>query len=411
MLIQAGSLLSMEGPPRSPAVVRIAGNQIAEVESAELRVKKKGEEPVLDLSRFVLLPGFVNAHSHLELTAIGPIDGKPDFVSWIRQLVKKKTLLDPEEQKKGIREGVKKFINSGVTTIGDQISFNTEWEEITGSPLRGRLFGEVLGILPEICADIYSTFKQIKEQLSATDSLFKMHISPHSVYAVHPLVLEKILENEPPPLSCHLAESLAEEDYFKRKGGELMKFIQERGIDAPHQGISGLDVLFRLNLNLSSLMIVHGNYLNSSDQALIEKNNLSLVHCPGSHAYFGHRPFPLEKYLSCGFNVALGTDSLASNLKLDFLEELRLVKKTHPSLSASTILEMATLTGAKALKMENQIGSITPGKKADMIGFKWDGKTAPEDIVLKADQVDFVMIDGKIVRYLDGEQFVRNLNS
>lgn len=396
-MILAKALLPIDGSLLSPAVVQISGNQIIKLGGVELLQKKEEGEPEMDLSHCVLLPGFVNAHCHLELTSLGPIPGKPDFVSWIRELVKKKSVLDPEEQKRGIREGIKSLLNSGVTAIGDHISFNTEWEEIVASPLRGRIFGEVLGVLPEICADIYTAFQKIKKIFSKIVSLFEMNISPHSVHAVHPSTLKQIIENEPPPLSCHLAESLAEEDYFKRKEGELMTLIQERGIDSPHHGESGLDVLSRLNLDVSKLMIVHGNYLNSTDQTLARQNGLSVVHCPGSHATFGHKRFPLEDYLGQGFNIALGTDSIASNTKLDFLEELRLVKKNYPSLSNSSILKMATMGGAQALRMVDQIGSLTPGKKADIIGFKWDGKADPEEVVFKADQADFVMIDGKII--------------
>lgn len=393
----ASAIVPVDQKPLVPGVITVVGNWITALGSLDQFEKKEVSE-IIELSHTILLPGFVNAHSHLELTSLGPIPGKPDFVSWIRELVKKKLPLDPEETKRGIREGIKSLIKSGVTTVGDQISFNTSWEEIASSPLRGRIFGEVLGVLPEVCGDIYASFKEIKKQFSQISSLFEMNISPHSVHAVHPFILKKILENEPPPLSCHLAESLAEEDYFKRKGGEFMAFIRERGIDSPHQGESGLDVITKLDLDVSKLMIVHGNYLSPGDQALVQQNRLSLVHCPGSHSYFGHQRFPLEEYLAQGINVGLGTDSIASNTKLDFLEELRLVKKNYPSLSASAILEMATMGGAQALRMEDQIGSLTPGKKADIIGFKWDGKADPAEAVFNADQADFVMIDGKIIR-------------
>ena len=128
---------------------------------------------------------------------------------------------------------------------------------------------------------------------------------------------------------------------------------------------------------------------------------MSIVYCPGSHAYFAHKPFPLKEVLDKGINVAIGTDSITSNETLDFLYELKLIRKNHPHLSKEAVLTLATINGAKALKMEKNIGSIEAGKKADMIGFKLSNANDPLEAVFKAEKADFVMIDGKVIKRND----------
>lgn len=354
------------------------------------------------LADYSLLPGFVNAHCHLELTSIGSLprdslknqNHKINFVSWIRELVRRKENLTQDEQDRGIKMGAKQLLQSGVTTLGDHMSFNTNWRTITETPLRGRIFGEVLGIVPEVCEHIYTLFKKVQQEFSG--SRFRLHISPHSVHALALPVLLKLLQNESPPLSIHLSESLEEKEYFGQQGGDLLKLIHDLGVVAPHHAASGLEMLAADRIDLSKILLVHGNYLGDKEVALIKKNNICIVHCPGSHAYFEHAPFPLESLLAQNVTIALGTDSLASNFELNFLSELRRVQKNFPQLGENQILKMATVNGAKALCMENEVGTLERGKKADIIGFKLQKNTTPFATILNKNAADLVMLDGKI---------------
>ncbi|MBI4410854.1 MAG: amidohydrolase family protein [Deltaproteobacteria bacterium] len=396
MLLKSSHIIPMEGPNLSPGYICVRDGIIQAIgDEFVLSMRKKGEE-LIDLGEMVLLPGFVNAHCHLELTAIGPLE-KTDFVEWVKELVSRKNSLTNDEKSEGIKKGIAKLMRSGVTCIGDHISFNTPLEAIIKSPLKGRLFGEVIGVLPEVCNDIYTSFKNIQKEFTFHPSHFTLHPSPHSIHAVYPETLKKVLTDEPSPLSCHLAESRTEEDYFKTGKGALARFIRERQHDLRHPGQSGLDYLEGENLPLSKLLVVHGNYLTEKDLSAVKKHSLSIVHCPGSHEYFGHKPFPLEKLLADGINIAIGTDSIASNTDLDFLLELKRIKKLHPHLEPLKILQMATLNGARALQMDLEIGSLVAGKKADLIGFCLDGNKIPDEAPLTADYVDWMMIDGKLM--------------
>lgn len=396
MYLKASHILPIEGSPLSPGVIRLSKNKIIEVGGPSLLNQKNPDEELLDLGSFVLLPGFVNAHCHLELTSLGPLS-PAHFVSWILEMVKRKNAMTKDEMIAGIKQGVQNLLQTGVTTVGDHISFNTTWETILESPLRGKLFAEVLGILPEVCRDIYQALIDIKKDVDKRGSLFEMHITPHSVHGVHPDTLKKVITEQPPPLSSHLAESQTEDDYFRKKGGDLTQLIVERSLVSPHHGKSAFDVLKKMNLDLSKLLVIHGNYLDKSNIKLIKKHQLSIVHCPGSHEYFGHRPFPAKDYLDQRINIALGTDSIVSNTELNFLSELKKFTKTNPTLTPQQILTMATLGGAKALRMENEIGSLIPGKKADIVGFKLNKGENPFETAFQADQADFLMIEGKVI--------------
>lgn len=389
MYLTAKKILTMENQNFSPGAIEIRDGRIQKIGTPEIIPQGTIPKKLDDL---VVLPAFVNAHCHLELTAMGPIPfsgEKPNFISWIQDVIRKRNALAVDTMETGVREGIDKLLRSGVATLGNHTYFNGPIQPILDSPLQGRLFGEVVGIIPEIAEDIYSHFKEIKKNLH--HPRWTLHPSPHAVHSVFPDVLLKVLKEEEPPLSCHLAESKAEDDYFKNKNGEMMDFMVQRGLIKGHTGSSGLQYLSQ-HADISKLLIIHGNFLSDEDLDLIGRHSLSIVHCPGSHVYFGHPPFPIQKLIKQGLNIALGTDSLASNTDLNFLSELTLLKKNHPDLSMDFILRMATINGAKALRMENQTGSICVGKKADLIGLSFRGSL--EKTISEAQRVDWMTING-----------------
>lgn len=392
--ILADYIIPVEGKIQSPGVIRIEENIISHIGSQELLSLKKPEDGFYELKNTVLFPGFVNAHSHLELTGLGPVP-QNSFVDWIANIIQAKNNLSEEKISSGMVLGIQKMLLSGVTTIGDHMSFNAPWEVLTSSPLRGKIFGEVIGVVEDVANDIYSTLKELKKKVEAHSPLFKMHLSPHSVHALHPFVLKKVLEAEEGPFSCHMAESKAEMDYFLHQESELQQFILKRGVGKLHYASSGLDFLSSLNLPLGRLFLIHANYLSPSDLDLVTKFNIGLVHCPGSHQYFTHQNFPLRKYLDMGLTVGLGTDSIASNTHLDFLKEMRIVFEKE-NISLDELLKMATLNGARVLKMEHEVGSLVPGKKADMAGLSYKPGVSPMESLLNG-EVSFLVIDGKIV--------------
>lgn len=370
---------------------------------SEEEISKNNFSKIIDYGNTLILPGFVNSHCHLELTGVGVI--KPQslqaknteefFVKWIQALVTKKNTLTEEQKEHGIKQGIHDLISSGVTTLGDHISFNTDYNPILDSPLKGRLFFEVIGVLPEVCQDIY---RFLKEGLPKDKFLkdFYFNIVPHSVHALFPDILKEIFQDEDHPLSCHLAESLAEKRYFEEKSGEMMKLIQSIGIKHCHPAESGYQFLKQENINIEKTLIIHGNDLSSSELIDIAHQDMSIVHCPHSHEYFNHSPLNIDEILNKKINLALGTDSLASNYELNFLKEIQTFKKKNPQIDDTETLKMATINGAKALKLDHVTGSIEIGKQADFIGIKLDKQMKnPLSIVFEKNKIDHVFINGE----------------
>jgi cytosine/adenosine deaminase-related metal-dependent hydrolase len=353
-------------------------------------------------NNFILFPGFINTHCHLELTAVGPIpehhlyskDKSEFFVNWIQELVKSKNLLTEDEKIKGIKKGIDDLLLSGVTTLGDHVSFNTPLDPIINSPLKGKIFAETIGAIDEVSQDIYHHLCQIKENWQ--HDRFDYQVIPHSVHAVYPDTLKKCFNEQSSPLSCHLAESQAEFDYFDSKSGPMANLVRNMTGNLPYTSETGLDFINKTDLSLEKLLLIHGNYLSTDDFKLLADKSVSIVHCPGSWEYFKHQNFNLEGALNHHINIAIGTDSIASNTKLNFLHELKLIREKYPNLNAKTILDMATINGAKALEIDHQVGSIEIGKKADLVGFRIkNNEENPLDLPFTNEKVDFLMIDGK----------------
>lgn len=396
MLLQATHLLNPNHPPVADAALWIRGDRIRYAgPRAGLPAEALSEKQKLDLGDAVLAPGLVNAHSHLELTALAGLRCKGDFVDWIKQVLKAKQELDPQVQDHELHEGILASLRGGATTLGDHLSPTSNPEALLRSPLRGKLFVEVLGVVPEIAEDMAEAAALLAAQWKSLPSRFEIVPSPHSVHALTPEVLKKVLFQATPVHSIHLAESAAEQSYFETKSGPMHELIAGRGVIPDRSAASAVAELDAAGLLDRRILAVHGNYLSPEEIRLLAERGISLVHCPGSHRYFGHRKFPMQDCRAAGLNIALGTDSLASADTLSMFEVLRKTEKHFPELSREEIFAMASLGGAKALGMEAEIGTLAPGKKADLIAVS--PAASPLESLFQAQGVDFVMIDGEIV--------------
>jgi aminodeoxyfutalosine deaminase len=203
-------------------------------------------------------------------------------------------------------------------------------------------------------------------------------LSPHAPYSTVPelLRLTATAARRRRLLLCtHVAESAPEFSLFTRGEGEMFDWLQRSGRDMSDCRLgSPVEHLERCGFLGSNLLATHANYLGKRDASLLGKRGVNVVHCPRSHDYFRHDAFPLRRLAREGVNLCLGTDSLASVragrgivVELSMFEEMRALASRATALSARTILNMATLNGARALGMQGQIGEIAPGAIADLI--------------------------------------------
>ena len=198
-------------------------------------------------------------------------------------------------------------------------------------------------------------------------------LSPHAPYSVHPELLKAVVELSSRcemPVAMHLAESPEELELLRTGAGPLRTFLEELDTfdaTAIPPGTRPIDYL-RLLASAHRALVVHGNYLDDEAISFLgaQAVRMSVVYCPRTHAYFAHRPYPLEKMLAAGATVALGTDGRASAPDLNLLAEMRFAALRHPRVPLAEILRMGTLYGASALGRETQLGSLEPGKRADL---------------------------------------------
>jgi cytosine/adenosine deaminase-related metal-dependent hydrolase len=309
-----------------------------------------------DFGDAVLLPGIVNAHTHLELTHLeNRLPPGPDFVDWLRRVyaLAVRNPPNPEEVRAAARDGVMRSLRAGVTAVGDI----TRHAEVTRGVLRENAlcavsFGEVTAISRR--RDGFAERLAAAIRAPNGNSTVVVGLSPHAPYTVEPRALRACGEaarNGGLPVCIHVAESSHEEEFTRQGTGPLADYLRELGVlegNPPALGCSPIELLERCDLLSPGTVLAHANYVSDADIARIAKSGASVAYCPRTHAAFGHAPHCFRDMRAAGIRVAIGTDSLASNPSLSVLEELRFLHKCHGDVAPADLLEMGTRAGASA---------------------------------------------------------------
>lgn len=376
--LRARYLLTMQEAPSEDGYVTIADGKIVSIG------KKQRVEPVFDLGDVILMPGLVNAHTHLEFSDLkNPLPAGETFPEWILAVIASRRQQratveghdSPEASAQvAVADGVAESIRSGVTTIGEisTVAGSHGWYQ--PAEIQTVLFQEVLGLSVD---DIPAHVKTAREHVDTSipgDERLSMGISPHAPYSVHYDLFGQLCQLAAKaniPCALHLGESPAEMELLRSASGPFREMLELLGAwndSAIPRGIGPLDYLQRISQVPCSL-IIHGNFLTKLEyQFMAEQvDRMSLVYCPRTYHHFHDRPYPLQAILNHGVRVALGTDSRASNPDLSLLAEMQHVAHVHPEIDPSLILEMGTRQGARALGLEQTCGSLVPGKQADLV--------------------------------------------
>jgi cytosine/adenosine deaminase-related metal-dependent hydrolase len=329
--------------------------------SAVRRARASGSKTI-DLGDVVLAPGFVNAHSHLELSGLcGRLPRDGAFADWIRALLAERRSRDPATIAGDVRSGADRLLASGTTCTGDIDSSGAVASSLRGHPLRLRLYREVLDAGDP--ARTSAALGALDAKMRRTARI-ERGLSPHAPYTVsEPLFheLARRARRHRWPLSIHWAETRDENEWLERGGGSMKGLLAH----SPHK--RGLDLIAEHGLLGPSTALIHGNHPARGDRERIGASGATLVHCPGTHDFFSRGRFDVEAWTSRGVEVALGTDSLASNDELDMRREMRLVRSAHRGLDPALVLDMATRVSARALGFEGRAGVIAPGAWADFV--------------------------------------------
>jgi cytosine/adenosine deaminase-related metal-dependent hydrolase len=324
-----------------------------------------------------LLPGLVNAHTHLAYTALRNNFDALSFFPWIRKITEEKQRLTREDVKRSTQLGISECLRHGITTVADMSDLEDSLEALFASPLRGVFYWEVFGVEKDAAdqtwADLDDRYERLKDRYSS-DRL-RIGISPHAPYTVRPSLYRRIAEwsvRRKVPLSFHVSESKAEEDFIREGKGIIADFLRTRAADWTILGRTSIQHLYKTGIFETKPLIAHAVQASNQDLNILRDSGIAVAHCPKSNAKFGHGIAPVQTMLQQGIRVAIGTDSAASNNRLDLLEETRFallqqrLRYQEQILDAQNMLEMMTIDGARALQMEHQIGSLEVGKLADL---------------------------------------------
>ena len=328
---------------------------------------------VEDLGNVAILPGLVNAHTHLEFSDLSAPLGEPEmaFTDWVR-LVIESFRQDRSAAQRPVARGLQESLRFGTTTLGEIAQPNWPAEEFDHSPIDATVFLELIAPTPQRVDPLLELAPRHVAAAGPPHG-WRPGLSPHAPYTVLPRLFEaavSLSRTAQVPLAFHLAESREELELMRFGTGPLRDYFETLGTCDPALFTPGgrpLDYLRRLTAAHRAL-VIHGNYLDAEEIALVAEHarQMAVVYCPRTHAYFGHEPYPLSAMLTAGVTVALGTDSRASAPDVSVLAEMRCVARRHPQLPGDVVLRLGTLNAAAALGRAAEVGSLEPGKFADL---------------------------------------------
>ncbi len=409
LVLFAKTILTMDRPrPIEDGFVLIQGSRI-------LRVGKRQDlylTPslrMLDLGDTILMPGLINAHCHLDFTNFkGKVKYQGGFREWLRQMAMKGREMTPADFKNSVRQGIEESLAYGTTTLCDVA---TSWESyplLRRSPLRSFVFFELIDMAQPSTALYWKSFQDRLKHLVHSEpptETCQWGLSPHTPFTVSKDMLQSVKRylNDHRHLltTIHVAESGEETWFFKKGAGPIAERLKVLNPDwAIPRGTTPVQYLSQNGWMPKLDIGVHLNEVNGNDLKILAKNRTVVVHCPGSHRYFGHKRFQYEKFKKQGITVCLGTDSLASNQSLSMFREMRLFQESYPQISAQEVLSLATVKPARALDGSHHLGQIKPGYLADLIGIPAprttnSKRTVYDHVVNYRKPVSFSMVHGQ----------------
>src|SRR5213594_3168766 len=422
MIIRGRIVVTMDGPPIEDGAVAISGNRIIDVgEFPGVSARHSGQETV-DLGEQALLPGLINAHCHLDYTCLrGKIAPQKSFADWIRAINTEKANLSPKDYLASINDGFAEAKRFGTTTIANLTAFPELIPKIS-APIRTWWFAELMDVRAPACAEATAGRPDRAGEIVelAIESLKSAHnwgLAPHALFTASKNLYrrcEEIALRDNILLTTHLAESREEMEMFHDASGPLYEFLKSIGRAMNDCGSKTplglfLDLIGRggspnrpraIEVNRPYLpwIVAHLNELIESDFDSLERSEtrFHVVHSPRSHDYFKHSRFPFEKLRALGFNICLGTDSLASNETLSLFAEMRAFQKEFPGVPPEEVLQMVTVNPARALRQENALGRIRRGCRADLISIPCSGTDDVfAEIIAFEEAVDWILLNGK----------------
>jgi cytosine/adenosine deaminase-related metal-dependent hydrolase len=421
-------LLPISSAPILDGGLAVEDDRIIGVGARTDLIRRFRDVKLNDFGDAAILPGLINAHSHLELTVMrGFLDTEEsDFFGWLKKLTTARLeRMTADDLYVSAAWGACEAARAGITCLGDSSDAALRsMQALLDVGLRGTVYQESFGPDPRLACE---NFEKLKAKVAALQEcethLVRAGISPHAPYTVCATQLEMTADlamAERLPLMMHVAESAAEDLLIREGRGPFAESLARRGIDWQAPLSSPIAYLESHGVLRTRPLLAHCINVDDADIETIKRNEANIAHCPKSNAKLGHGHAPLAKFLKANVSVGLGSDSVASNNTCDILEEARFAilfaraetagTEELQMIEADRLLETATLGGARALGLDGQIGELREGMQADFIAVALNGAhqlpsyDAGHTLIFASSGRDVVLtvVDGKEV-YREGK--------
>jgi len=323
-------------------------------------------EPLEHLSG-IICPGFVNTHCHLELSHLeGKVPQKTGLVDFIKQILKVRTA-DHQLIVDAAEKADNDMYNNGIVAVGDISNNNVTIPIKAKSNLHYHTFVEILGFLPHKAEELYANGLMLLNEFRPQSC----SLTPHAPYSVSKELFRLIKKYSDSGvknlLSIHNQESDEENKFFRYKLGQFNELYEFFGMDTSHfkpQARNSMQSIIPLLTSKQDILMVHNTCTNLKDIYFLKRfdRKISWCFCPNANLYIENRLPKVNLFIDQGFNITLGTDSLASNTKLCILNEMKTIQHKFPAIDTEKLVEWGTINGAKFLGIDAQKGSLEPGK-------------------------------------------------
>lgn len=420
MLLRARIILPVSAPAIENGVVRVLENRIQAL-GRWGEIVPTAAESVVDLGEAVLLPGLINAHCHLDYTDMaGQIPPQKTFSDWIKAIVAMKAAWSYSDFAGSWANGARMLAGSGVTTVADIEAVPELLPDVWSvAPMRVISFREIISLKKTLESDFQLAqaaaqwaalqHPQTNPTIQQSINPFGLGLSPHAPYTTHTDVLRwaaRTAQSRNWLLTTHVAESQEEFDMFRHASGAMYEWLKTQRDMSDCGAGSPVQHLERCGCLSERLIAVHANYLDKGDAELLARRGVHVAHCPRSHGYFGHAPFPFDALSAAGANICLATDSLASvkrergrPLELSLFAEMRAFAAAFPSVPPETIARMVTTNPAHAIGRPGELGQLSPNALADMIALQYTGplEAACSALLQPKPKIIATMIGGRLL--------------
>lgn len=384
MLLTARYVIPVSGHHIEYGAVLVRGDEIVEVGDFESLRASYPDEPVRDFGLAALMPGFVDLHTHLEYSAMRGVADDLPYARWKLQVMELEPRLNEQDWRDSALLGALEAMQSGITTVADVTTSGAGVGATTQAGLRAVIFREVQTMEKHLVSEVMEHAASDIEAWSSAgrDGLLTVGIAPHSPYSCNPEVFRRAgdyARETGRPAAIHLAGSREEYAFVKYGSSRLAVDVRaEYDGRAPGwlpTGVSPVRYVLQWGLfDVPELIAVHCTQVDDEDIEILASHDVAIAHCPRCNAKLAMGLAPLAKFIRSGIRVGIGTDSPAATNSMDMFVEMRTglllqraVLGEDQWVSAREFVHISTLDAARALGMEDRIGSLDPGKQADII--------------------------------------------